>query len=196
LETRSEEQPKVESLVPTEVPERGETRAPAVWDAGPHLLFVASVGMRSALSLMLVVCAAYVLTLFGAWGALAWLVVGVASAGLAWVLLDDAFDIEATVAREAALAAVFDPDPFGARAAAVRSYSDEFTRAHGCAPQGQAILRQPGTDRSFRAHFAPRNSSRNGYTKVLLISLQRALRVVAAGLLAVIASQLYVVLAG
>ena len=83
---------------------------------------------------------------------LAWLVVGVTSAGLAWVLLDDAFDIEGTLAREAALAAVFDPDPFGARAAAVRSYSDEFTRAHGCAPEGQAVLRQPGTDRSFRAH--------------------------------------------
>jgi hypothetical protein len=196
LETRSEEQHKVESLAPAEVGGRGESSAPAVWDAGPHLLFLANVGMRGALSLMLVVCAVYILSLLGTWGALAWLVVGVTSAGLAWVLLDDAFDIEGTVAREAALAAVFDPDPFGARAAAVRSYSDKFTRVHGCAPAGQAVLRQPGTDRPFRAHFASRNSSRNWYTKVALISLQRALRVVAAGLLAVIASQLYIVLAG
>jgi hypothetical protein len=195
VETRSEEQRKVENLVPTEVGEHAGTSAPPVWDAGLHLLFVASVAIRSVLALTLVLCTVYVLDLLGTWGAVAWLVLGLASAVLAWVLLDDVFDIEGTLAREAALAAIFDPDPFGARAAAVRAYSDEFVRVHGRAPHGPARLRQPGTDRSFRVHFGSRSECRSWYKKVLLMSAQRALRVVAAGLLAVVASQLYVILA-
>jgi hypothetical protein len=192
----SDEQRKVEQLVPTEVGEHAGTTASPVWDARPHFLFVAGVAMRSALALTLVLCAVYVLNLLDTWGAVAWLVLGLTTAGLAWVLLDDAFDVEGMLAREAALAAGFDPDPFGARAAAVRAYSDEFVRMHGRAPQGPASLRQPGTDRSFRAQFPSRSQCQRWYTKVLLISAQRALRVVAAVLVVVIASQLYIVLAG
>jgi hypothetical protein len=190
----SDEQRKVENLVPTEVGEHASTAAPPVWDTRVHLLFVAGVAMRSMLALGLVLCVVYVLNLLDTWGVLAWLLLGVATAGLAWVLLDDAFDIEGVLAREVALAAIFDPDRFGARAAAVRVYSDEFVRTHGHAPSGSTSLSHPGTDRAFRAHFPSSGESRSWYTKVLLISVQRALRVVAAGLLAVIAAQLYIVL--
>jgi hypothetical protein len=194
--SRSDEQHKVENLVPTEVGEHAGTSVPPVWDAGPHFLFMAGVAIRSTLALILVLCAVYVLNLLDTWGAIAWLVLGVTTAALAWVLLDDAFDLEGALAREVAVAGKFDPDPFGVRAAAVRAYSDEFVRMRGRAPHGPASLRQPGTDRSFRAHFPPPSECRRWYTKVLLISAQRALRVIAAGLVAVIASQLYVVLAG
>ncbi len=194
--SRSDEQHKAQDLLPPEAGQHAGTTAPPVWSEGPHLLFAIGVAVRSTLALVVVLGALYVLNLLGTWGASAWLVLGVTSATLAWVLLDDAFDIEGTLAREMALAATFEPDPFGARAAAVRIYSDEFVRTQGRAPHGPASLRQPGTNRSFRAGFPSRSECRRWYGRVLLISAQRALRVVAAGLLAVIAAQLYIVLAG
>jgi hypothetical protein len=196
METSSpDEQRKVEHLVPTEVGEHAGTTATPVWDARVHFLFVAGIAMRSVLALGLVLCVVYVLDLLGTWGAVAWLLLSFATAGLAWVLLDDVFDVEGALAREVALVAIFDPDRFGVRAAAVRAYSDEFVRTHGHAPSGSVSLRQPGTERSFRAYFPSSGACRSWYTEVLLVSAQRGLRVVAAGLVAVIASQLYVVLA-
>ena len=176
---RSEQQRKVTSLVPTEVARAARhQRASRSGTRARTLLFLASVAMRGALALMLVRVRGVRPRLCSAPGAPSpgWCWASPAR-GLAWVLLDDAFDIEGTLAREAALAAAFDPDPFGARAAAVRAYSDEFVRTHGRAPDGPASLRQPGTDRSFRAYFAvAQPESRSWYAKVLLMSLQRALR--------------------
>jgi hypothetical protein len=194
--SRSDEQHDVEDLMPAEVGEHTGAGANPVWDGGAHFLYVAGVAIRSALAVMIVVCALYVLNLLDTWGAIAWLALWLTTATLAWVLLDDVFDLEGAFAREVALAAIFDPDPFGARAAAVREYSDEFVHTRGRAPHGPISLRQPGTDRSFHARFPSRTECRRWYVKVLLISVQRALRVVAAGLLAVIAAQLYVVAAG
>ena len=195
MDTKSEEQRAIDRPVPAEVRERAEINSSSTWDDGPHLLFVAGLALRGLLALLVIGCAVYVFNLVHTWSA-AVLVVGLASASLAWILLDDAFDIEAVLAREAALAATFEPDPFGTRAAAVRAFSDEFVHAHGRAPYGPATLKQPGTDVSFRAQFAPTGRSTNWYAKVLLVSLQLGLRVVAVGLLAVIAAQLYTVLVG
>src|SRR5262245_30267071 len=150
--------------------------------------------MRAALGLALILCALYVLDLLTAWGVAAWLVLSATTACLAWVLLDDAFDVEGTLARESALAATFESDRFGARAEAVRAYTNAFVRLHGVAPHGAARLRQPGSELAFRAHFLSEGESRGRTARVLLIALQRALRVVAAGLMAVIAAQLYFVL--
>ena len=193
--SRSEQQRDADELMPGESGEHAGTAAPA-WDAHVHFLFLAGVAMRAALAVTLILCALYVLNLLVAWGVAAWLVLGTTTACLAWVLLDDAFDVEGSLGREAALAASFENDQFGARAAAVRAYSDAFVRMYGAAPHGSARLRQPGSNLAFRARFPSERESDSRYVKVLRISLERALRVVAAGLLAVIAAQLYIVLAG
>jgi hypothetical protein len=193
--SRSEQQRDADDLLPGESGEHAGSAAPG-WDARVQFLFLSGVGLRAALAVTLILCALYVLDLLAAWGVGAWLVLSATTACLAWVLLDDAFDVEGSLARETALAATFEDDRFGARGTAVRAYSDAFVRVHGAAPHGAARLRQPGSDLAFRAHFPSRHESRGRYAKVLLISLERALRVVAAGLVAVIAAQLYVVLAG
>lgn len=194
--SRSEEQRDADERVAGEAAQHAGHGAAPAWDARLHLLFVAGVTLRAALAVVLILCALYVLNLLAAWGVAAWLVLSATTACLAWVLLDDAFDVEGTLAREAAFAAAFENDQFGARAAAVRAYSDAFVRMHGTAPNGPARLRQPGSDLAFRARFPSQHEYRGRYAKVLLISLERALRVVAAGLVAVIAAQLYIVLVG
>jgi hypothetical protein len=196
VDSKSDEQSKVERLLSAEGGEHAGTSGDPARDVGPHFLFVVGVATRSVLALMLVSSAVYILNLLDTWGVVAWLVLGVTSAGLVWVLLDDAFDIEGTLAREVALAASFDPDPFGVRAAAVRAYTDEFVHAHGRAPRGSANLKQPGTERSFRTDFSSTNASPSRYANVLLISLQRGLQVVAANLLVVTAARLLMAVAG
>ena len=195
MDTKSEEKTAIESLTPVEMREHVTTGNAGAWNGGPHALFLAGVVLRGLLALLVVCCALYVFSLLHTWSA-AILAVGLASAGLAWILLDDAFDIEAAVSHEAARAAVFEPDQFGTRAAAVYAYSDEFVRQHGRAPWGAPTLKQPGTNRSFRAQFTATHTYRSWYMQALLLCLQRGLRVVAAGLLTVIAAQVYVVLAG
>ncbi|MGH6690264.1 MAG: ComF family protein, partial [Gammaproteobacteria bacterium] len=112
--------------------------------------------------------------------------------GLAVVLLDDAFDIEGKVAEQAARAALFDPDGFGVRAAAVREYADDFLRIKGRIPCGRTRLRQPGDDRPYRVYFPSRRADcRRWCARALLASLHNALRFVAIGLAVVMSIQLY-----
>ncbi len=153
--------------------------------------------LRGTLALVLFLCAVYVLDLLHISDTLGWLVLGITTAAVAWVLLDEAYDVEGALARQAAAAAAFDPDPYGARAEAVRAYSDDFVRTHGHIPRGRARLRQPDSNRHFRAYFLSRRPEfRRWCAHVLLMSAERALRVVAAGLLAIIAAQAYILLIG
>jgi hypothetical protein len=157
-----------------------------------HPLFLASACVRGTLALLVVLVAIYVLKLLGASDLIAWLVLGLTSAGLALVLLDDAFDIEGKVAEQAARAAVFEPDGFGVRAAAVREYADDFLRIKGRIPFGRTRLRQPGDNRPFRVYFPSRRADcRRWCVSALLASLHNALRFVAIGLAVVMSIQLY-----
>jgi hypothetical protein len=193
----TEQQQKAAGLMPAQAVERTASAASPAWAAHLHWLFLVSVAIRGALALVLFLCAVYVLDLLYVSDAVGWGVLGLATAGVAWVFLDEAYDIEGAFARAAAAAAAFDPDPYGARAEAVRAYSDEFVRTHGDVPRGRARLRQPGSDRLFRAYFLSRGARyRRWCIQVLLGSAQRGLRVVAAGLLAIIAAQAYTLLAG
>jgi hypothetical protein len=166
------------------------------WLGRLHPLFLASACIRGALALLVVLVAIYVLRLLGTSDLVAWLVLGLTSAGLALVLLDDAFDIEGKVAEQAARKAVFDPDGFGVRAAAVREYADDFVRLKGRIPFGRARLLQPGDNRRFRVYFPTRRTDcRRWCARALLASLHNALRFVAIGLAVVMSIQLYFLLA-
>jgi hypothetical protein len=155
-------------------------------------LFLASACIRGALALLIVLVAIYVLGLLGTSDLVAWLVLGLTSAGLAVVLLDDAFDIEGKVADQAARAAAFEPDGFGVRAAAVREYADDFLRIRGRIPFGRTRLRQPGDNRPFQVYFPSRRADcRRWCVRALLASLHNALRFIAIGLAVVMSIQLY-----
>ncbi|HXV07697.1 MAG TPA: hypothetical protein VD791_06685 [Burkholderiales bacterium] len=157
-----------------------------------HPLFVASAVIRGALALLLVLGAMYVLRLLGTSDLIAWLVLGLTSAGLAVVLLDDALDIEGKVADQAARAAVFEPDGFGVRAAAVREYCDDFVRIRGRIPRARTRIKQPGDNQLFRVYFPSRAADcRRWFATALLASLHSALRFAAAGLGLVISIQFY-----
>jgi len=164
----------------------------ADWLARLHPLFLASACIRGALALLVVLVAIYVLRLLGTSDLVAWLVLGLTSAGLAVVLLDDAFDIEGKVAEQAARAAVFEPDGFGVRAAAVREYADDFLRIEGRIPFGRMRLRQPGNNQPFRVYFPTRRADcRRWCARALLASLHNALRFIAIGLAVLMSIQLY-----
>jgi hypothetical protein len=162
------------------------------WVARLHPLFIASAAIRGALALLLVVGAVYVLRLLGTSDLVAWLVLGLTSAGLAVVLLDDALDVEGKVADQAARAAVFEPDGFGVRAAAVREYCDDFVRIKGRIPRARKRIEQPGDNQPFRVYFPSRAADcRRWFATALLASLHSALRFAAAGLGLVISIQFY-----
>jgi len=193
----SDPQPKATVLVSSETVEPAASGASLPWSAHTHWLFLSSVAIRGLLALAVFLCAVYVLDLLHVSDTLGWLVLGLTTAAVAWVLLDEAYDVEGALAREAAAAAAFDPDPYGARAEAVRAYSDDVVRTRGYVPGGRARLRQPDNNRHFRAYFlARRPEHRRWCAHVLLMSAHRALRVIAVGLLAIIAAQAYILFAG
>jgi hypothetical protein len=164
----------------------------ADWLARLHPLFITSAAIRGTLAVLLVVGAVYVLRLLGTSDLVAWLTLGLTSAGLAVVLLDDALDIEGKVADQVARAAVFEPDGYGARAAAVREYCDAFVRVKGRIPSARTRIRQPDDNQPFRVYFPSRRADcRRWFAKALLTSLHSALRFVAAGLGVVISVQFY-----
>lgn len=161
-----------------------------------HPLFLASAAIRGALVLLGALAVIYVLQLLGTSDLVAWLMLGLTSAGLAIVLLDDTLDIEGKVAEQAARAAVFEPDPCGVRAAAVREYTDEFLRVRGHIPFGRKRLRTPGSNEPFRVYFPSRRpDGRRWCGRALLAALHNALRFVAIGLVVVMSIQLYFLLA-
>lgn len=193
----SDRERKATALVSAQAVEQAAPSPGPVWGGRVHWLFLVSIALRGALALVLFLCAVYTLDLLHVSDALGWIVLTLATAGVAWVLLDEAYDLEGGFARLAAAAAAFDDDRYGARAEAVRAYSDEFVRMHGHVPVGRARLRQPDSNRSFRAYFLSRRADyRRWCVQVLLMSALRALRVVAAGLLAVVAAEIYILLAG
>ena len=197
METSGSEQRKASILVSSEAAAPVVPGASLPWSAHTHWLFISSVAIRGMLALVLFLCAVYVLDLLHISDSFGWLVLGLTTAAVAWVLLDEAYDVEGALAREVAAAAAFDPDPYGARAEAVRAYSDDFVRTRGRVPRGRARLRQPDNNHYFRAYFLSRGPEyRRWCARVLLMSAQRALRVIAAGLLAVIAAQAYILLVG
>jgi hypothetical protein len=197
VETSSSDQDrKADEFASTEATEHASPGGSPAWVARVHFLFLGGAAIRGGLALVLVLCSMYILNLLDTSDLVGWLVLGLTTAGVAWVLLDHAYDIEGALARQAALAAVFDPDAYGARAEAVRSYSDECVRTYGRVPHGLTHLRQPDDNRAFRVYFPSRRvECRRWCAEALLMSAQRALRVVAVGLIAVIACQLYVFLA-
>lgn len=162
------------------------------WFARLHPLFVTSAAIRAALAILLVLGAVYVLRLLGTSDLVAWLMLGLTSAGLAVVLLDDALDIEGRVAEQVARAAVFEPDRLGVRAAAVREYCDTFVRIKGRIPRARMRLKQAGDNQPFRVYFPSRSADcRRWFARALFASLHNALRFAAAGLGVVISIQFY-----
>jgi hypothetical protein len=157
-----------------------------------HPLFLVSAIIRSALALLIVLVAIYVLQLLGTSDLVAWLMLGLTSGALALVLLDAAFDFEGKVAEQAAGAAVFEPDSFGVRAAAVREYADDILRIQGRIPFGRTTLRLPGNNPPFRVYFPSRRvDCRRWCVRALLASLHNALRFIAIGLTVVVSMQVY-----
>ena len=155
-------------------------------------LFLASAAIRSGVALLLVVEAIYVLRLLGTSDLVAWLVLGLTSAGLALVMLDDALDLEGKIAEQAARVAVFEPDACGARTEAVRAYADEVIRLLGRIPSARARIRQPDTNALFRVYFPSRRTDcRQWLTSALLSCVHSALLLAALSLLVVVTVQIY-----
>ena len=155
-------------------------------------LFLASAAIRSGVALLLVLEAIYVLRLLGTSDLVAWLVLGLTSAGLALVMLDDALDLECRVAEQVARVAVFEPDAYGARAEAVRAYAEDVIRLLGRIPSARATLRQPDTNAPFRVYFPSRRADcQRWLTSALLSCVHSALRLAALSLLVVVTVQVY-----
>jgi len=155
-------------------------------------LFLASAAIRGAVALLFVLGAVYVLRLLGTSDLVAWLVLGLTSAGLAVVMLDDTLDLEGKVAEQVAQAAVFDADAVGARAEAVRAYADNLVRLHGRIPYARTRIREPDTHRFFRVYFPSRRADcRRWLAVALLACVHSALRLIAVSLSVVVAVQLY-----
>jgi len=114
----SDENRKADGFVSTDAREHASPGGSPAWVAHVHFLFLGGIAIRGGLALVLVLCSVYILNLLDTSDLVGWLVLGLTTAGVAWVLLDHAYDIEGALARQAALAAVFDPDAYGARAEA------------------------------------------------------------------------------
>jgi hypothetical protein len=155
-------------------------------------LFLASAAIRGAVALLFVSEALYVLGLLGISDLVAWLVLGLTSAGLAIVLLDDALDLEGKVAEQAARVAVYEPDRHGARSEAVRAYAEDTLRLTGRIPAARVSLRQPDTGEVFRAYFPSRRADcKRWLANALVGCVHSALRLTALSLLIVVGVQLY-----
>jgi len=160
-------------------------------------LFVVTAVLRAGLIALLVLEATYLLDLLGTSGLGWWLVLGVTAGVVASVLLDDCLDLEGRIAAQVAQAAVFDPDPFGARAEAVRSYVDVHLRSQGCVARSRMRIRDPDTNQSFRVYFPMRRANcRRWCSTALLTAGYRTLQFITAGLVFVVAVQAYVLGAG
>ena len=158
-----------------------------------HPLFLVSAALRAALSGSLMLGAVYVLGLVDGSDFAGWLVVGLTTGGMASVLLDDSLDLEGRVADQVAQAAVFEADPYGARAEAVRAFADEYIRSSGRIPCALVRIRQPDTNRAFRVYFPSRRAQcRRWCLYASLIAAERVLKLVVAGLVAVAGAQIYV----
>lgn len=155
-------------------------------------LFLASAAIRGGVALLFVFEAIYVLRLLGISDLVAWLVLGLTSAGLAIVLLDDALDLEGKVAEQAARMAVYEPDRHGARSEAVRTYAEDVLRLKGRIPSARTYLRQPDTNAVFRVYFPSRRADcKRWLANALVGCVHSALRLTALSLLVVVSVQLY-----
>ncbi len=162
-----------------------------------HPLFLVSAALRAALSGLLMLGAVYVLGLVDVSDFAGWLVLGLTTGGMASVLLDDSLDLEGRVADQVAQAAVFEADPYGARAEAVRAFADEYIRSRGRIPYALVRIRQPDTNGPFRVYFPSRRAQcRRWCLYASLIAAQRILKLVAAGLVVVAGAQIYVLVVG
>jgi hypothetical protein len=155
-------------------------------------LFLASAAIRCGVALLFVLEAIYVMRLLGTSDLIAWLVLGLTSAGLALVMLDDALDLEGKIAEQAARVAVYEPDAYGARMEAVRAYAENVIRLLGRIPSARARLRQPDTNALFRVYFPSRRTDcQRWLTSALFSCVHSALRLSALSLLVVVTVQVY-----
>jgi hypothetical protein len=166
-------------------------RAPAA-SRRLHPLFVISIGLRIVLSALMMLGAVYVLRLVGMSDFAGWLVLGLTTAGVACVLLDESLDIEGRIAEQAARVAVFEPDRYGARNEAVRTYADCHVRTRGRIPRAHVRLWRPDTHQPFSVYFPCRRAQvRRWCLYASLLAIRRVAQFVAVGLAVVLSAQIY-----
>jgi len=157
-----------------------------------HALFLISIGLRIVLSTLVVLGTVYVLRLVGMSDFAGWLMLGLTTAGVACVLLDNSLDIEGRIAEQAARVAVFEPDRYGARGEAVRTYADSYVRTRGRIPRAHVRLRRPDTHEPFPVYFPCRRAQvRRWCLYASLLATRRVAQFVAAGLAVVLSAQIY-----
>jgi hypothetical protein len=155
-------------------------------------LFLVGVSLRIVLSALMLLGAVYVLRLIGMSDFAGWLVLGLTTGGVAGALLDDDLDLEGRIAEQAARAAVFESDRYGARAHAVRAYAERYLRSRGRLPHALVRLRQPDNHQPFRVYFASRHEQcRRWCLCASLLAARRVAQFVAGGLAVVAAAQIY-----